>query len=116
MARFGITIDVDCTVRLSGDLDMAAAVDFARIAGSALDGRRELVLDMTRLEFLDSSGIRAIVDLAMRTDRGILLRGPNRTVRRAIDLTGIVGQRGIRLEDRTSRVPARAAGPRPSAP
>ena len=98
MGRFEVKTDADCVLWLSGELDMAVAAEFAATAASVLDGQRELVLDLTQLDFLDSSGIRAIVDTAMRTDRGVLLRGPKPNVRRAIDITGIVGQRGIVLE------------------
>jgi anti-anti-sigma factor len=95
---FEVRVDRDCVVWLSGELDMATAADFAATAIAALDGQRELVVDMSALRFLDSTGIQAIIATARRTDRGVVLRNPRPNVRRVIDLTGVTAQDGIRVE------------------
>ena len=108
MARFEVRIGGGCVLWLSGDLDLAAAADFVALAASAVDGEQELILDMSRLEFLDSAGLRAILEIAARTDRGVLLRSPRDHVRKLVAITGIDGRRGIRMQppmgspDRTS--------------
>lgn len=62
------TLEVDtaaCVVSLSGELDLGAADTLIATAESLLvshDGR-PLVLDMTDVDFLDSTGIGAIVQL-----------------------------------------------------
>ena len=80
-------------------LDLSAAVEFASTASSVLDGDGELVLDMTDLAFMDSSGVRALLEVAMRTYRGVALRRPQPIVRKVLDITGIVGRYGIRVSD-----------------
>ena len=92
-------IDPDGVIWLSGDFDLAVAGDFPQTAAAALDGQGELVIDLSELTFLDSSGIRALLMTAIRCNRAMVLRKPPRNVRRVISLTGIVGQRGIRLEE-----------------
>jgi stage II sporulation protein AA (anti-sigma F factor antagonist) len=99
MDGFEVRVDRDCVVWLSGELDMAAVGEFTVTAVGALDGQRELVLDMSALRFLDSTGIQAIVETARRTDRGVVLRHPRPNVRRVIDLTDVATHDGIRVEE-----------------
>jgi anti-sigma B factor antagonist len=52
-------------VGVSGELDLAGAVKLCARVDAARDaGRRRLVLDLTRLEFCDSSGLRALIGAA----------------------------------------------------
>jgi anti-sigma B factor antagonist len=70
VTRFNVTLRVDENSRLgilvlSGDLDYAEAgrvVDTAR-AGLEDDAVRRLVLDLRGLEFIDSSGVGALVNV-----------------------------------------------------
>ena len=45
---------------LSGELDMATAPDFERAMLRALGAKRPILLDLTRLSFIDSAGLWAI--------------------------------------------------------
>ena len=83
-------------VALGGELDIAAEGELA--AGLALVLRTEpsvLTVDLRELEFLDSTGLRAL--LRLRTDceaagcRLLLVPGPA-SVQRALEVTGISGQ------------------------
>ena len=86
-------------VELTGEFDLAGVEAFRAAAHVALHGQREVIIDMTRLRFVDSSGIRAILDLATAApDTGIVLRAPQPNVRKVISLTGIEGHAGIRIE------------------
>jgi anti-anti-sigma factor len=76
---FGTRIDDDGVLWVRGELDLGVVDAFATAAEVALDGQREFVVDLSELAFLDSTGIRAIVQLATRTDRGICLRHRSRT-------------------------------------
>jgi anti-anti-sigma factor len=96
---FGTRIDDEGVLWLSGELDLGVVDAFANAAENALDGQREFVIDLRELAFLDSTGIRAIVQLASRTERGVRLRQARPNVRKIIDLTGIAGRHGIRVED-----------------
>jgi anti-anti-sigma factor len=68
LVDFGIdttpTADGEGTVlAVSGDLDIASSEKFVRSAQEAIAGRRPLIVDLTDCSFLDSSGLRAILQV-----------------------------------------------------
>jgi anti-anti-sigma factor len=96
---FEAEVNGDDEIRLAGEFDLAAVKVFEDVAASAWDGQRELILDLADVRFIDSSGIRAILSLAMAArDKGVVLRNPQGAVRRLIALTDIEGRAGIRIE------------------
>lgn len=63
--RYGTTT----TLELAGEWDLATAPSARSTIASAFERRPErLVLDLTRLRFIDSSGLHACLDLAHRSD------------------------------------------------
>jgi len=94
-----VQIDPDGTFRLSGEFDMSSVETFRLSVETSADPEREIVLDLTDLTFIDSSGIRAILTMAQEIGtKGVLLRNPQPNVQRVIELIGIEGRSGIRLE------------------
>ena len=96
-------------VRPSGDLDLATADAFRVLLDGALhDEPQVLVVDLTAVEFLDSSGI-AVIAGAMKAQRKrqgqLVLVHPRPIVKRAIDLVG------LSLLFDTTGVPAELLGP-----
>jgi anti-sigma B factor antagonist len=89
-------------VALGGDLDMSGAgaleAEVERLR--AADGLQAVVLDLRALEFLDSSGLRAILKVDMDSRDGgarlVLVRGAEQ-VQRVFELT--------RMEERLTFVP-----------
>jgi len=85
--------DGDHVIALDGELDLEGAERVTRELHSAeaTDARR-IVLDLSRLEFIESSGIRLIVDADARSrmhgHRLVLIRGP-RSVHRVFELTAV---------------------------
>src|SRR3954469_17358030 len=59
-----IRCDRDGVLWLSGEFDLAEMERFLRTATAHVDGRHEVVLDLSDLTFLASSGIRAILRFA----------------------------------------------------
>ena len=57
------------------------------------DGLREIVIDLSELTFIDSSGIRSLLDSKRRADAqgvALVVRGPeNGQVRQVLKLTGV---------------------------
>jgi anti-anti-sigma factor len=92
---FQARIESDGVVYLSGDLDMAVADAFCEGLMSSLDGHRP-VLDLAELTFLDSSGIRAILQIAAAS--GVALRNSAPNIRRVLDVAGIEESMGVRIE------------------
>ena len=82
----------DAVVVLQGELDLAgsAALEAEMERLAALDGVERVVLDLSRLEFMDSSGLRAVAlaDRALRAaERELtLVRGPD-VVQRVFEIT-----------------------------
>jgi anti-anti-sigma factor len=57
---FDISVGADGVLWLSGEFDLAAVDAFMRVACDSIDGRHEVVLDLSNVRFLDSAGVRAI--------------------------------------------------------
>ena len=80
-------------VRLHGDLDMASAPGLTRALSSALDaGPPALVVDLSELDFVDSTGIRVLITACRRAGNegcSFVVRGPRRPVLKALRLTGV---------------------------
>lgn len=86
--------DGGTTFTLSGDLDMSTVDQLEQAVASGVNGRRELVvLDLRRLGFLDSSGLRLMLGLHGRLKQAggrlVLIKGPRR-VHRVFELTQVV--------------------------
>jgi anti-sigma B factor antagonist len=91
-----IRCDGDGVLWLSGEFDMAQMERFLRTATAHVDGRREVVLDLSELTFLDSSGIGAIVRFAhFVCGKGLFVRNPSEGVRTVLAMTGIDGLTGV---------------------
>ncbi len=93
---FGIwTTDVDGSVmvHLTGELDMASAPGLGRALDAVLDaGATALCLDVARLTFIDSTGIRVFVNACRRAQRQgcpFSVRSPGRAVSKVLHLTGV---------------------------
>ena len=98
-SAFDIDVDREGVLWLSGELDMHATDAFAEAAERATHrAEGDVIVDLSRLEFLDSSGIRAILAIGM-SDRRVVLRRPAPRVKKVLDLTGIIGRHGITLAD-----------------
>jgi len=82
-----------CLLRLSGELDDASAPALERELDRAESGvGATLVLDLSELEFIDSTGIALLVEAARRASEGGFelkaLRGSGQ-VERVLELTGV---------------------------
>ena len=82
------------TVSLAGELDPATAPELeARLTALAADPAvTSVVIDLSQISFLDSSGLRVLVaanqDLRARS-ADLVLRGPSANVRRVLQVTGL---------------------------
>ena len=81
------------TVVLAGEIDIATAgrVRDALIAISN-GGENKVVVDMTNVTFMDSTGLAALVGPLKRfrsVNGGIVLRSPTRGVKKVLEITGL---------------------------
>jgi anti-anti-sigma factor len=76
-------------LRLIGELDLSTVDHFLRRVEDRLgEGRGDLVLDASALAFIDSTGVKALVDIATRlgADREVVVVGPSAPAARALEL------------------------------
>jgi anti-sigma B factor antagonist len=101
MAQDLITIDVQTApsgaqvFALHGSLDIATSPTVrAALLDAAERGQRELIIDLTRLEFLDSTGLGALIGAHKRAKEGggrVSLVVQEGQILRLLRITGLLG-------------------------
>ncbi len=79
---------------LSGELDMATSPSLAQRLSELVAGGTDVVIDLRELDFIDSSGLGALIAARQQSiDRSasLSLRRPSRTVMRVLSITGLDG-------------------------
>jgi anti-anti-sigma factor len=76
-------------VAASGELDLATAPEVDQALDDWTDGHKALVLDLSGLSFLDSSGIRLLVRARNRVPGRLALVPPPDDVARVLEITGV---------------------------
>ena len=93
-----LTVDTDfkddaIVLRLTGDVDLeTAGLLDAPLQTLQLDGRTDLVVDLSGIGFIDSTGLRVLVQAHRRAvirGRALLIRGATDHARRLFQVTGI---------------------------
>ena len=78
---------------LTGELDVAAAVRVVAELSVVAARERDIIVDLTGLEFIDSSGLAALVRVrrqARHAGGDLLLAAPQRQVLRLLTLTRLI--------------------------
>lgn len=86
-------VDGRAIVRLAGELDLASREIARRALREAASASAEAVLDLSRVTFIDAVGLRYLLTAqrdARAANHRLIIRRPNRTVRRLLDLTGML--------------------------
>ncbi|MBA3737014.1 MAG: STAS domain-containing protein [Actinobacteria bacterium] len=85
--------------RLDGELDMATADDLSQLLKVAVLECRPLVLDFSGVSFMDSSGLRALLEAAGQTEEGgcVVVVNPAAQVRRVLDISIPGGTPGLEV-------------------
>jgi anti-sigma B factor antagonist len=81
-------------IELAGDIDLNSARDLrAHFVERITDPASRVVVDLTGVDFMDSSGLGALVGgWQLTRDQGLFrIAGANRTVRRVLEITGMDG-------------------------
>jgi anti-sigma B factor antagonist len=107
-------------LRLIGELDLASADDLERqIAMLCLEGGTEIVLDLERLAFVDSAGLRAMLAARQACEQGgcsLTLRNVGERVERVLDLTGMTAMLPIQQDGDADDEPHAGQSPAEPAP
>ena len=87
------TFDGVCVLHVAGELDMAGKGQLASGAPWEHDGVRHVVIDLSGLDFMDSTGLAEILSMkhAAQEARGVrvTVRGAPPHIRRVFELTGL---------------------------
>lgn len=88
-----LSVERDGVIRLAGELDMSTVPALDPVLEAAVERGGPVLLDLTELSFLDSSGIHALMKAARSLGgRGcLILHGEQGRVGRVLDLVGING-------------------------
>lgn len=95
---FHITMTPDANepvIRIVGDLDTRAASFFDRAYDAAAEQNPErVIVDLSHMSFIDSTGLRSIVRARARaTDRSsLVLRSPQKATLRVLELSGLLDE------------------------
>lgn len=80
-------------LRLTGELDMATAHKLRdQLTTLADDGARQVTIDLSELEFIDSTGLSVLVSgLKRLREQGgdLMLRSPRPGTRKILEITGL---------------------------
>lgn len=82
----------DIVVVASGEVDLATAHGLQEVLRRAAGERQAgagVVLDCSAVRYLDSTGLRVLVDMRALLGAGFVLRAPSPAVRRLLRLTGL---------------------------
>ena len=87
-ADFRLESGDEVVLHVGVDLDLATKEAFRASLTDATDGGRPIVLDLSQVRFLDSSGLAVI--LTAHVDGGEMrLRGVSPVVRRTLEVAGV---------------------------
>ena len=80
------------TIVVSGRLDTQTAPELENELDAVLSGLKELVFDMTNLEYVSSAGLRVILKAqkAMNAQGSMKLTGVNDSIMEVFDITGFL--------------------------
>ena len=87
-------------LRLAGELDLATAPGLTEALLDFFSSEGEVYLDLSEVSFLDSSGLRVILALALsRGDNGssVVLLDPSVAILRILEIMGIDEHPGIEI-------------------
>jgi anti-anti-sigma factor len=79
-------------IRLRGELDIECAPDLERVLLRSRPAGQRVVLDLSGLEFMDSTGLRVLLRARAAADEGrwqVFVRDVPPTIRRLFDMTGV---------------------------
>lgn len=90
--RLVITDQGPCSVSVRGEIDAHSAPELADHLGGCSGTDTDIVIDMSGVTFMDSSGLRVLIDLRQRIDAGpheLVLRSPSDSVLRLLEVAGL---------------------------
>lgn len=79
-------------LRLTGEIDAACATDLTEKLDPLPAGEGDVILDLSAVGFIDSSGLRVLIDAHQRAEqlgRRVVMTAPSAAVARLFDISGL---------------------------
>lgn len=95
MADTGVRLEITQTetgLSLSGEIDAHTAPELANHLDPLPGAGPEVTLDVAGIEFIDSSGLRVLIEVNQRADaadRTLLIQRPSAAVKRLFEISGL---------------------------
>lgn len=79
-----------CEISLEGRLDASSSPEFEKVLSSSLDGADELELDLAKLVYISSAGLRVVLQAqkAMNKKGKMVIKNVQSTVMDVFEITG----------------------------
>jgi anti-sigma B factor antagonist len=80
-------------LRLAGEIDAASTPQLITALDPLPGNDGDIVIDLSEVSFIDSSGLRALIDAHQRAERSgrrVVMAQPSAVVRRLFDISGLV--------------------------
>ena len=77
-------------LRLTGELDSYTSDRLAGVAGVWLTGAKKIIIDLDGLEYIDSSGLAALVGMWVKARDRMVISCSNPRIRRVMEITGLL--------------------------
>jgi anti-sigma B factor antagonist len=90
--RLSIVASAPTMVTLSGEIDAHTAPALAEHFATLPEGGGDIALDMSGVDFIDSSGLRVVIELHQRAEadaRKLLVTKPSSPVARLLEISGL---------------------------
>jgi anti-sigma B factor antagonist len=95
-------VDDHVVIRVRGEIDLTTAQELTGPIDEAISARRHVVVvDLSEVTFMDSSGLTALVRCSRHADaRGstLVVRDPQPAVRRVLEISGLAASLGLHAE------------------
>lgn len=90
------------TVMLNGRLDAVTAIEFDAFMSKALDGVKNLTIDLKNLSYIASAGLRILLKVQKRMNNQgyMMVKNIQRDVRTVMDMTGFARILTLEEEER----------------
>jgi anti-anti-sigma factor len=92
--RLVITDHGSCSVGVSGEIDAHSAPMLAERLSGCSGAETDIVIDLSGVTFMDSSGLRVLIDIRQRleaTPHRLVLASPSDSVIRLLEVAGLDG-------------------------
>jgi anti-sigma B factor antagonist len=87
------TVEAITVIEASGSIDSKTAPEFERTAIAAIQGQKEVIIDLTNVEFLSSAGLRVLLMIyrQIKTQSGkVVLVGTSEEIQDIMSNTGFL--------------------------